>query len=72
MIKLNIMKKNVGAFDGVVRMIIAILIIFYACLVGPWWIGFIALVPVLTAAAFYCPLWDILGVNTNGEVKANH
>jgi hypothetical protein len=58
------MKKNVGAFDGLVRMIIAIAIIFYAGLVGPWWLGFIALVPVVTAALFYCPVWDIVGVNT--------
>ena len=58
------MKRNVGAFDGLVRMIIAIAIIFYAGLVGPWWIGFIALVPVVTAALFYCPRWDVVGVNT--------
>ena len=58
------MKRNVGAFDGLVRMIIAISIIFYAGLVGPWWVGFIALVPVVTAAMFYCPLWDIAGINT--------
>jgi hypothetical protein len=45
-------------------MIIAISIIFYAGLAGPWWIGFIALIPVVTATLFYCPVWDIAGVNT--------
>ncbi len=65
------MKKNVGAFDGFFRMLLGIIIIFYAGLVGPWWLGFIALVPVLSAALFYCPIYDIAGTSTcdEGEVK---
>ena len=65
------MKKNVGAFDGFFRMLIALVIIFYAGLVGPWWLGFIALVPIATAALFYCPIWDIVGVNTCPEDERN-
>jgi hypothetical protein len=64
------MKKNVGAFDGLARMLLALIIIFYAGLVGPWWIGFIALVPVLSAALFYCPIYDIAGISTCDEAEA--
>jgi hypothetical protein len=52
-------------------MLIAIAIIFYAGLVGPWWLGFIALIPVATAAAFYCPIWDLVGINTYQESPAH-
>ena len=58
------MKRNVGAFDGLVRILIGIVIILYVGMVGPWWLGFIAIVPIVTAALFYCPLWDIAGINT--------
>jgi hypothetical protein len=61
------MKKNVGAFDGLVRMLVAIVIIFYAGLVGPWWAGFLAIWPVATAAAFYCPVYDLAGISTCDE-----
>jgi hypothetical protein len=65
------MKKNVGAFDGLIRLLIGISIIFYAGLVGPWWIGLIALIPILNAAMFYCPIYDIAGFSTcqDGETK---
>jgi hypothetical protein len=52
-------------------MLIAIAIIFYAGLVGPWWLGFIALIPVATATAFYCPIWDLVGINTYQESPAH-
>ena len=65
--KSNNMKKNVGAFDGLIRMLIGVSIIFYAGLVGPWWLGFIALVPILNAAMFYCPIYDIAGISTCHE-----
>ena len=64
------MKKNVGAFDGLFRMLLAVSIIFYAGLAGPWWLGFIALVPIATATLFYCPILDLIGISTNGESEA--
>ena len=63
-LKSNTMKKNIGAFDGVIRIILAIVIIFYAGLKGPWWLGFIALIPTVSAGMFYCPLYDMMGMNT--------
>jgi Protein of unknown function (DUF2892) len=61
------MKKNVGAFDGLFRMLLAVSIIFYAGLAGPWWLGFIALIPIATATLFYCPILDMMGMSTNSE-----
>ena len=61
------MKKNVGAMDGVLRLIFAFIIFAYAILVGPWWIALIAIIPIATAGAFYCPLYDVAGVSTCHE-----
>jgi len=65
------MKKNVGAFDGLIRMLIGISIIFYAGLFGPWWLGFIAIIPIANAAAFYCPIYDLAGISTCQESGAH-
>jgi hypothetical protein len=58
------MKKNVGAFDGVFRLILGFVIFSYAILVGPWWIGLFSLIPIANAALYYCPLYDIVGFST--------
>ena len=65
------MKRNVGAFDGVARLILSFVIFTYAILHGPWWIAFISIIPIATAALFYCPLYDIAGFSTcdKGEIK---
>lgn len=63
-LKLNVMKKNIGAFDGVFRMILGFIFIAYGILAGPWWIALFSLIPLATAALFYCPLYDIAGVST--------
>lgn len=69
-IKIKIMKRNVGAFDGVVRLIIAFVIFTYAILAGPWWIAFIAIIPIATSTLFYCPLYDIAGYSTCDKSEA--
>ena len=66
------MKKNVGAFDGLIRMLIAITIIFYAGLIGPWWLGFIAIIPIASAATFYCPIYGVTGLSTCHEGDHPH
>ncbi|MCW3126507.1 MAG: hypothetical protein JWO03_2165 [Bacteroidetes bacterium] len=71
-IKIKIMKKNVGAVDGVIRLILSFVIFSFAILHGPWWIAFLAIIPIATATLFYCPLYDIAGFSTcdKGEEKA--
>jgi hypothetical protein len=58
------MKRNVGAFDGVFRLILGFVIFSYAILVGPLWIALISIIPIATAALFYCPIYDITGLNS--------
>jgi hypothetical protein len=58
------MKENIGALDGVIRLILGMAFIAYAIFAGPWWIAFFAIIPIVTAALFYCPLYDIMNVST--------
>ena len=62
------MSINVGSIDRVVRVMVGIAMlsaVFW--LEGPVrWFGLIGLVPLLTAAVGFCPLYTVLGVNTCG------
>jgi hypothetical protein len=63
------MGKNVGAVDKVVRVIIGLALIAMV-FVGPktaW--GWIGIVPLLTVALGWCPLYTLLGVRTNATPK---
>lgn len=62
------MTKNVGSADRILRFIVGIALIAFA-LFGPaditWkWIGWIGVVPIVTALLNWCPLYTLLGVNT--------
>lgn len=57
------MQKNVGMIDRVIRAVIGIALIIWALAGGPIW-AWIGVVPLLTAAAGYCPLYAVLGVRT--------
>jgi hypothetical protein len=61
------MKKNIGAADGFIRLLIGIALICYAILAGPWWIALLSIIPIGTTAAIWCPLYEVLGVSTNKE-----
>ncbi|MCL6415581.1 DUF2892 domain-containing protein [Aestuariirhabdus sp. Z084] len=56
--------NNIGKVDRTLRVVIG-LILLSLVFVGPqtpW--GWIGLVPLLTGAISFCPLYRILGVNT--------
>lgn len=56
--------KNVGGIDQVLR-IIAGLVLISLVFIGPqtpW--GWIGLVPLITGALGFCPLYKIIGLNT--------
>ncbi|TMM43281.1 YgaP family membrane protein [Colwellia ponticola] len=67
------MKKNEGALDRTLRVIIGLALIGLAITetVGVW--GYIGVVPLLTGAVGLCPLYSLLGINscpvTNAESK---
>jgi hypothetical protein len=64
------MVKNVGSPDKIARYLIAVIAIIAAFLVGPGSaLGIIlfvvAAIMVATAALGFCPIWRVVGVNTN-------
>lgn len=63
------MNRNEGSLDRAVRAIAGVALIgaTLAGVVGPW--GWIGIVPLLTAAMGWCPLYTVLGINTCGIRK---
>ena len=57
------MKRNVGRADRIARIIIGLAILgagyYFEC-----WLGLIGIVPILTAAINWCPLYMPFGINT--------
>ena len=60
------MSKNVGSIDRVLRVIIGLALLAFAFFSGHAyaWIGYLGVVPLLTAALGNCPLYSILGLST--------
>lgn len=61
------MSTNVGAIDRVIRIVIGLGLLWYALMApatGYNWIGWIGVVPLVTALVGNCPLYSILGVST--------
>jgi Inner membrane protein YgaP-like, transmembrane domain len=62
------MMKNVGSADKIIRIVVGIALIAFA-LFGPadigWkWVGWIGVVPILTALMGWCPAYSVLGMRT--------
>jgi hypothetical protein len=60
------MKTNVGTPDRIARVLLGIALLSMLVLVqGPWkWAGLAGIVPLLTAAFGYCPLYSLFGLST--------
>jgi hypothetical protein len=61
------MTKNVGIIDRIVRIVIGLGLLWYAIFAAPTgynWIGWIGVVPIVTALIGNCPLYSIIGVST--------
>jgi len=58
------MKKNVGGFDKVFRIVAGLGIIAAGVYFQSWW-GAVGLVPLLTAAIGWCPLYAPLGLSSH-------
>jgi len=64
------MKLNEGTVDRILRVLVGIIILSLA-FIGPktpW--AYLGIVPLLTGAIGFCPLYAILGINTCGVPKA--
>ena len=62
------MTSNVGGFDKIARIVVGVALIAFALLAPAtisWkWIGWIGVVPLLTALVGFCPAYALLGLNT--------
>lgn len=61
------MSTNVGSIDRVIRVIVGIALLWYAAFApasGFNWIGWIGVVPLLTALFGVCPLYSLVGIST--------
>lgn len=67
------MTTNMGSIDRVIRIIIGLALLWYALLApatGYNWIGWIGVIPLVTALLGNCPLYSVIGVNTCGAKRA--
>ena len=63
------MTKNIGNIDRVIRIGIGLVLIAYAIPLGfpstGWnWVGWIGIVPIITALVGICPAYSVLGMST--------
>ncbi|MGD9867012.1 MAG: DUF2892 domain-containing protein [Hyphomicrobiales bacterium] len=63
------MTRNVGGIDRVLRFVVGLALIAYAIPLGfpqtGWnWVGWIGVVPLLTAVFSTCPAYSLIGVST--------
>lgn len=63
------MTANMGGVDRVARLLVGVALLAYALKFGfsdtGWnWVGWIGIVPILTATFSYCPLYSMLGLST--------
>ena len=60
------MSSNVGSVDRVARIVIGLALLTFALYSGNQyaWLGYIGIVPILTAMFGMCPLYSLLGVST--------
>jgi hypothetical protein len=58
------MKLNVGGIDRILRIVagLALIGLTLAGIIGVW--GWIGVVPLLTGAFKFCPLYTMIGLNT--------
>ena len=68
------MSTNVGGIDKILRIVVGLALIAFA-LFGPatviWkWVGYIGIVPILTALLGWCPAYTLIGVSTCPAKKA--
>ncbi|EHR68943.1 Protein of unknown function (DUF2892) [Burkholderiales bacterium JOSHI_001] len=64
------MKLNVGGIDRILRIVAGLVLIALAFTgtIGVW--GYIGVVPLLTGAVGFCPVYPLLGMNTCPMKKA--
>ncbi|OHE20471.1 MAG: hypothetical protein A2525_07340 [Sulfurimonas sp. RIFOXYD12_FULL_36_11] len=57
------MTKNIGKVDKVARIVVGVIFIVIGIITGSW-LGLIGIIPIVTAVINWCPLYDLLKINT--------
>lgn len=70
------MNVNMGMVDRMARVVIGLALIAYAVPIGfsstGWnWVGWIGVVPILTAIFGVCPAYNLIGLSTCAPKAAN-
>ncbi|HPH92670.1 MAG TPA: DUF2892 domain-containing protein [Ferruginibacter sp.] len=65
------MTLNVGKTDKSIRLLLAVIILAAGAYFRSWW-GLLAVVPLITGAISFCPLYGIFGISTCKIKKAVH
>ena len=58
------MQVNVGGIDRILRIIVGLVLIALAATGTVGWWGYLGVVPLLTGAFRFCPLYTLLGIRT--------
>lgn len=60
------MSTNVGSLDRILRILVGIALLAFAFTSShPYaWLGYIGVMPLLTAAMGWCPAYTLLGIKT--------
>jgi hypothetical protein len=67
------MNINMGTIDRVIRVVLGIALLWLALFAAPNgynWIGWIGVIPLVTALIGFCPLYAVLGIRTCPAKKA--
>ena len=70
------MKTNVGTLDRILRVVVGLALIAFALgFIAPGagynWLGWIGVVPLLTAVVGSCPLYSVMGLSTCPVARAH-
>jgi hypothetical protein len=60
------MTYNVGSTDRILRVVLGVALLAFALFSGAAyaWLGYIGIIPLLTAALGTCPVYSMLGMST--------
>lgn len=63
------MTTNVGGIDRILRIVIGLALVIWAVMDGPVW-AWIGVVPLVTGAIGWCPVYLPFGITTSKSKKA--
>lgn len=62
------MNTNIGNIDRIIRLVAGTLIVILGIYYQSWW-GAAGLIPLVTGAIEYCPLYSLLGISTSRNIS---